>query len=116
MRSIFVQFIAGRMVERIDILQSVHINYKLFKNPCIAGTCILLAYLEHSEVCRNMYKLQERLKTSASYPTENTRNATQGKTTSSLKDKFAGGIWGLDLYKAMCLLSACIQHVVLISL
>jgi hypothetical protein len=75
-----------------------------------------LAYLEHSEVCRYMYKLQEHLKTLASYPTEYTWNATQGKTTSSLKDKFAGGIWGLDLYKAMSWLSACIQHIVLISL
>jgi hypothetical protein len=80
MHSIVVQQIAGRMVERTDILQSVHINYKLFKNPCIAGTYISLgtslAYLEHSEVCRYIYKLQERLKTSASYPTEDTGNAT----------------------------------------
>jgi len=72
MPSTVAKQITGRMVECTDIFQNVIINYKLFKNQCISGTYISLANLEHSEVCRYMYKLQEHLKTSASYPKENT--------------------------------------------
>ena len=54
------------------IFQSAVINYKVFKNQCISGPYISLAHIEHSEVCSYMYKLQEPLKTSASYPKENT--------------------------------------------
>lgn len=71
MTSTVAKQVTGRMVE-CAIFKTVIINYKLFKNQCISGTSITLANLEHSEVCRYMYKLQVHWKTSASYPKENT--------------------------------------------